>query len=358
MKFGLFISIILSLFVVLVSSDLSGLSPPSLSYRNKVRTSNQRNNGFTKKITKFLSNVFVIKPNLTAFSEISPSLIVCHQQYDHLLQQSPSLSSQKQTVFSLSTPQTIYVILTSIFVTCLLIADIIGVKLFEIQLPFSIGGVTSIEHSCGMLTFPITFLLGDIINEYYGSQAAKLSTYIGLWMSLLVFVIINIAQSLPYLHKPYNITPPAFDMIFGSAKIIYLASVGAYLIGSLADIWLFEVIKQATGGKWLWLRATGSTIISQWIDSFVITYLAFVWGKQLTGQPVASWKEVVQIAVTGYGLKLFLSLAMTPFIYALKYLLTEVFHMTPLPASSITPLPPLPVTTPSSSLLLSKNTIN
>lgn len=173
-----------------------------------------------------------------------------------------------------------------------------------------------------MLTFPITFLLGDIINEYYGAKAAMFTTYLGLAMFLLVFGIITIAQSLPYLQKPYNITPQAFDMIFGSAKIISLASMVAYLIGSLADIWLFQVIKRFTKGKYLWLRATGSTIISQLLDSLVITYLAFVVGKQLTNQPAASMQEVYQIASTGHRLKFLLSLF--PIIYALKYIFTPI----------------------------------
>jgi uncharacterized integral membrane protein (TIGR00697 family) len=241
----------------------------------------------------------------------------------------------KYSPFQINTAQKLYVILSSIFVTCLLTADIIGVKLFDIPLPFRIFGIKSIEHSSGMLTFPITFLLGDIINEYYGAAAAKFTTYVGLWMAVLVFVFINIAQSLPYLAKPYNITPQAFDSIFGSAKIINMASIVAYLIGSLSDIWLFGVIKRLTGGKFLWLRATGSTIISQFIDSFIITYLAFVVGKNLTHQPSASLSEVYQIAMTGYGLKFLLSLAMTPFIYALKYILTNGFGLVPVPVETI-----------------------
>jgi hypothetical protein len=75
--------------------------------------------------------------------------------------------------YELSPQQFIYVILTSIFITCLIVADVVGVKLFEIPLPFEILGHKTVEHTCGMLTFPITFILGDIINEYYGPKAAK-----------------------------------------------------------------------------------------------------------------------------------------------------------------------------------------
>jgi hypothetical protein len=105
---------------------------------------------------------------------------------------------------TLSIQQFVYVIMTSIFVTCLIIADVIGVKIFELKLPFPILGHSSIEHTCGMITFPVTFLLGDVINEYYGPRAAKDTIYIGLGMSILVFLVMNIAQALPYLQKPFN----------------------------------------------------------------------------------------------------------------------------------------------------------
>jgi hypothetical protein len=78
--------------------------------------------------------------------------------------------------YTLSKQQFLYVVLTSIFITCLIVADVIGVKLFEFKLPFKIFGFDSVEHTCGMITFPITFLLGDIINEYYVSFLSCLRT--------------------------------------------------------------------------------------------------------------------------------------------------------------------------------------
>jgi len=248
---------------------------------------------------------------------------------------SPSTSSQKVgDGLELNPQQMTYVVLTSIFVTCLIIADVIGVKLFEIPLPFEILGRKTVEHTCGMLTFPITFLLGDVINEYYGPKAAKNTVYIGLAMSMLVFVVMNIAQAMPYLDKPFNVSKESFDQIFGSAKVMYIASICAYFVGSLSDIWLFGVIKKATGGKLLWLRAAGSTVISQVLDSFVVSYLAFSLGKELQGQTGATLPEVLNIAATGYGLKFFLSACMIPFLYLLKEILTKQVGLTPIPAES------------------------
>jgi len=240
-------------------------------------------------------------------------------------------STEVTTPYDLSPQQLVYVVLTSIFVTCLLVADVIGVKLFEIPLPFEILGHKTVEHTCGMLTFPITFILGDMINEYFGPKAAKNTVYIGLAMSILVFFVMNVAQAMPYLDKPFNVSKESFDAIFGSAKLMYIASVFAYLIGSLSDIWLFGIIKKATKGKLLWLRATGSTVISQILDSFVVSYIAFSLGKSLNGLPPASMNEVLNIAATGYGLKFLLAASLTPMLYVLKNVMTESFGLVAIP---------------------------
>jgi uncharacterized integral membrane protein (TIGR00697 family) len=233
--------------------------------------------------------------------------------------------------YTLNIQQKVYLFLTSLFVSCLIVADVIGVKIFEIKLPFTILGHKSIEHTCGMLTFPITFLLGDLINEYYGPKATKQTVYIGLIMSVMVFTVMNIAQVLPYLNKPFNVTPEAFNMIFGSAKLMYVASIAAYLVGQLLDIWLFGVIKKITKGEYLWVRATGSTLISQLIDSFVVSYIAFGFGKRVTGQVPATLREVWNIACTGYALKFVIAALITPILYALRDIMHKKFKLEPVP---------------------------
>jgi hypothetical protein len=106
--------------------------------------------------------------------------------------------------YAMNTQQNVYLVLNNLFVTCLIVADVIGVKIFNIELPFKVFGHQNIHHTCGMLSFPITFLLSDIINEYYGVEATKKTVYLGLAMSVFVFGIINLAQAMPYLHAPFN----------------------------------------------------------------------------------------------------------------------------------------------------------
>ena len=103
------------------------------------------------------------------------------------------------------------------------------------------------------------------------------------------------------------------------------------MVGQLTDIWLFGVIKRLTKGNLLWLRATGSTIISQFIDSFVVSYMAFSFGKTVTNQIPATLSEVFNIAITGYGLKFVISAAITPILYFIRNILHNKFHFEPLP---------------------------
>lgn len=231
--------------------------------------------------------------------------------------------------------QRVYLWLAAIFISSLLIADIVGIKLFRIPLPFPILGYDAVEHTCGMLTFPVTFLLTDLVNEYFGKRAARRLTYLGFVSAIFAFIVINIAQAMPYLEAPFNVSKASFDAIFGSAKIMYIASVSAYLVGQLADIAVFGFIKRLTGQRFVWLRATGSTVISQFLDSFVVSYLAFSLGRQIfndPNNPPAPIEAIPKIAVTGYTLKFVIAIALTPVIYAGRAALHRWFGLQPLPA--------------------------
>ena len=224
----------------------------------------------------------------------------------------------------------VYVALNSTFVTCLIVADVIGVKLFSVQLPIKIGGLATVDHTCGMLTFPVTFVLGDVINEYYGTAATKMTVWAGLVMSALTFFIIEIASKMPFLDAPFNVSPEAFNTIFGSAKLMFAASTVAYFIGQLLDIWLFRVLKRWTRGNLLWLRATGSSVISQVLDSFLVSYINFSLGKSLLGLQPATMPEVLRIAAMGYFLKLIMTVLLTPLLYVIRYALKSNYGMEPL----------------------------
>ena len=206
---------------------------------------------------------------------------------------------------------------------CLVVGDIIGGKLTSFHL-FGREWIFSV----GQIAFPVTFILTDILNEFYGRKVVRRVTFLALAMVGLTLVIIYIAGKLPWWSVTASDTwtgvrPPEFKIIFTQARDIQLASMAAFLISNLVDISMFFVIKKATGNRFLWLRATGSTAVSQLIDTAVITGLVF--GKQL------EFGQYVSIVLTSYVIKLVAAIGVTPIIYALHALIERTFKIPPAP---------------------------
>jgi len=221
---------------------------------------------------------------------------------------------------------TLFMYLVGIFLTCLLVGDLIGGKLTTFTIP---GIDHTLLFSVGQLCFPLTFVLTDILNEFYGRQVARKVTYLAFWMVGVAILIIFVAGQMPWWTGWGSAswtgpTPESFDRVFSSALRIQVSSMAAFLIAQLVDISVFFLLKRATGNRYLWLRATGSTAVSQIIDTALITALAF--GEQMT---FASYTKTV---VSSYEVKLFAALAVTPLIYLIHELLERRFGIPPVPA--------------------------
>jgi uncharacterized integral membrane protein (TIGR00697 family) len=227
-------------------------------------------------------------------------------------------------MLDLSARQRLYVYLCAVFLTALLIGDTIGSKLFTVAIPF---GFTTLHAtlSVGAIWFPITFLLTDVINEFYGSAGARFVTFVGFFMAIFAFAVIFIARLIPA--APFSpVGQAAFDNVLGNANRIFVASLVAYLIGQLVDIAIFQSAKRLTQSRHIWLRSTGSTLISQLIDTLIVTYIAF-WGKISTTQ-------LHQAATTSYVVKVLLAIGLTPVIYALHGLIHRRMHIDEAPADA------------------------
>lgn len=220
----------------------------------------------------------------------------------------------------------LYTILTAVFVTCLLVADLTGSKFFFVPLGH-VGSWELLTHSVGQFAFPVTFLLTDLVNEFYGRRGARQLTWTALGCSGLAFLLVLAARLAPV--SPQSPVPQeAFEAVFGMSNRLYVASLLAFLVGQMADIWLFGVLKRATRGRMVWLRATGSTVVSQAVDSVLVTWILLAGVPNQTGAP-PSTTELVHIAGTGYALKFALALALTPLIYLGRWWMREKLGLQP-----------------------------
>ncbi len=203
----------------------------------------------------------------------------------------------------------VFVILTGIFITNAVTAELIGGKLIEIG-PFFIGGMQlgPFIMSVGIIPWPVVFLTTDLMNEYYGkSGVRKLSM---VTACLILYVVGILYLSLQINATPFStVSDEQFYAVFGQSIFIILASIVAFLFAQFIDVFIFWLLRNKTGGKMIWLRATGSTMISQLIDTFVIMGLAF-WlpGKMTTDQ-------FLNASLSSYTFKLLVAIALTPLIY-------------------------------------------
>jgi uncharacterized integral membrane protein (TIGR00697 family) len=199
----------------------------------------------------------------------------------------------------------LFLILAAVFSTCLVTGDIIGSKLIDVP---GLGTMTTV----GMVPFPVTFLLTDLLNEFYGKRAARLVTWIGFWMAGLAFLFIFIGGAIPIAEATKDpgwtgVTEQTFANVFLGSQRMIVASMVAYLTAQFVDIGVFHVLKRLTQNRFLWLRATGSTAVSQLVDTVAISFVA--WSGVL---PVA---DIVKMIGTAYVMKLGIAVGLTPFIY-------------------------------------------
>jgi uncharacterized integral membrane protein (TIGR00697 family) len=205
--------------------------------------------------------------------------------------------------------QRFYVWLTAIFVAALVASDLIGGKVFR---------VWGLDLGVGMIPFPLTFLLTDIINEFYGTEGARRTTFVGLGVALFVFVVVNVAIHLPTSPES-PMSGDTFRNVFGWSVRGYIASLTAYVIGQLLDISTFFALRKLTGHRFIWLRATGSTVLSQAVDTIVVNFVLFSGTK--------STAFILHLARNSYVVKLALAIGLTPLIYAGHALLRRHFHV-------------------------------
>ena len=229
----------------------------------------------------------------------------------------------------------VFLVLACIFVSNVILAEFIGVKIFSLEstlglepLDWNLFGLPiNLTYTCGVIIWPVVFVLTDIINDYYGRSGVRLLTYIAVGITIYAFVVSNLAiktspaiwwteiikdQGVP----DYNL---AFKAIFGQGNNIIVGSLLAFILGQFTDVFIFQKIKQRSKSGALWIRATLSTLVSQLIDSFVVIYVAFYLGQNWP------FSQVLNVAINNYIYKGVIALAMIPILQILHKSLERYF---------------------------------
>lgn len=222
----------------------------------------------------------------------------------------------------LNKPTRLLIVLIAVFITCAVTAELISSKLFQIDLG-SLGTYVSIV---GILPWPIVFLTTDIINEYYGRKILRMVSVITSVMIAITFLIVYLAIQPKAFVVPGVANDEQFNAVFGQSMWIIAGSITAFMVGQLVDSFVFWYFKKRTGEKYVWLRSTGSTVISQLIDTFIVLFIGFVVPGIFT---MSQW---ITTGCTNYVFKLMIAIGLTPLIYLFhwiveKYLGDEKAHL-------------------------------
>ncbi|NMH27058.1 queuosine precursor transporter [Flavobacterium silvaticum] len=209
--------------------------------------------------------------------------------------------------------ETLYIILAGIFITNAVTAELIGGKLIFVG-PYLM--------SIGILPWPVVFLTTDLINEYFGEKGVRKLSFITAGLICYCFLVLFCALKIPSATADglRNVTDEQFRAVFGQSLWIIIGSITAFIFSQLVDVTLFHFVKRRTGDKMIWLRTTGSTVISQFFDTFIVLGIAFYLpGKMTTDQFISS-------GLTGYFVKLSIAVLLTPVIYLAHWLIEKYVH--------------------------------
>lgn len=238
----------------------------------------------------------------------------------------------------------LFLLLSGFFIANALLAEFIGIKIFSLEkvfgfqpLSMTILGVKELGFSltAGVLLWPVVFVITDIINEYFGKKGVRFLSWLAVGLIIYAFIVVFLAVQVPpndwwqsvsgLREDPSQSLSDmnlAYSRIFGQGLWIIIGSVIAFLVGQLIDVIVFHKIRRLTGEKKIWLRATGSTLVSQFIDSFIVLIIAFYIG--------ADWDlvRVLAIGIVNYTYKFAMAILLTPVLYGIHFLIERYLGLT------------------------------
>lgn len=204
--------------------------------------------------------------------------------------------------------QTLFLVLAGVFIGNALLAELIGGKLFQVPTPWH-----TFTLSCGIVLWPVVFVFTDIINEYFGRPGVRKMSFLAAAIIAYSFFALTAAGSVPAASFS-PVDDASFSRVFFQSRWIIVGSIAAFLLAQLIDVSVFWLIRRSTGHRFLWLRATGSTLVSQLIDTFVVGFIGLHLPYRLGAQGV-DFETFVNSAFSGYLFKFLIALSATPALY-------------------------------------------
>ncbi len=202
----------------------------------------------------------------------------------------------------------LFLLLAGFFIGNALLAELIGGKLFSVATPWH-----TFTLSCGILLWPVVFIISDIVNEYFGRAGVKRLSFIAAAVIAYAFIALSLAQ----LTRATSFSPvddDSFRVVFMQSQWIIVGSIAAFLTAQLVDVTVFWMVRRRTGHRMLWLRATGSTVVSQLVDTLVVQFIGLHL-PYLLGRGGIDFPNFVNSASSGYFFKLGVAIGVTPLLY-------------------------------------------
>ncbi len=240
----------------------------------------------------------------------------------------------------------LFLVLGMFFLTNAIVAEFIGAKIFSLEKTLGIapvgmqlfGDTFNFDMTAGVILWPIVFVLTDLINEYFGKKGVQKLSWIASGLLIYAFVAVRLAMSLKgadfWIGSGANQGLPnmsdSYNAVFGQGLMIILGSLVAFLVGQIVDATIFNKLKEKTGDRYIWLRATGSTVVSQFIDSYVVLVIAFYLG----GKYDLLW--VLQVGTLNYIYKIGMAILLLPVLYGVHRVIDNYLGVTQMPASGQT----------------------
>jgi uncharacterized integral membrane protein (TIGR00697 family) len=204
--------------------------------------------------------------------------------------------------------QTLFLVLAGVFIGNALLAELIGGKLFQVATPWH-----TFTLSCGIVLWPVVFVFTDIINEYFGRDGVRKMSFLAAAIIAYSFVALTAAGAVPAVSFS-PVDDASFSRVFTQSQWIIVGSILAFLLAQLLDVTVFWMIRRTTGHRMLWLRATGSTLFSQLIDTFVVGFIGLHLPTYF-GREGPNLAEFINAGFSGYLFKFVIALSTTPALY-------------------------------------------